>query len=42
MSIKGYWNGYAYKGYVGIGVQGADKNGYMEFADEQDYIDWVK
>lgn len=40
--IKGYWIGYAYMGYVGKDVVGADENGYMEFSNNKDYEDWVK
>lgn len=37
MDVKGtYTYGY-YKGYVGKGVQGADKDGYKYYADENDY-----
>ena len=36
-----YENG-KFLGYVGKGVVGADKDGYMEFADYGDYIAWVK
>ena len=35
--IKGFWTGYAYKGYVGIGVAGADANGYKEYENDHDY-----
>lgn len=42
MLIKGYWVGYSYKGYVGKGVVGADKDGFMQFANDEDYEDWIK
>lgn len=36
MNIKGYWNGYAYKGYVPwLGE-------YRDFVSEEEYIDYIE
>ena len=39
-TLKGYWVGYSYMGYVGKDYPYADKNGYMEFASEEEYRRW--
>lgn len=39
---RGYWVGYSYKGYVGKGVVGADKDGFMQFVNDEDYEDWLR
>lgn len=42
MEIKGYYTYGAYMGYVGKETSGANSDGYMEFASEDDYLQWVK
>lgn len=37
MDYSCYYTNSVLKGYVGKGVEGADRNGYMEFSCEEDY-----